>query len=124
MSTNANTGLFRLLDQIIDGIGGAVDSAANLIGQIVPGAAGAVVDAAGDAVSGVNQAVANFSSGVSAQTTQVAPNPFAGIDLGGVVAGLRQCSLGTSQDNAAHGDFSMPCPNYVPMRQNNLLRVA
>lgn len=93
---------------------GAVDTAAGAVGATVahaPAAIGAVANAAGEAVSGINGAVSDFSSGISAPA-QAASNPFAGIDLGGALAGLKSCSVQSNEPAMANlGDLTTQLAN-------------
>lgn len=121
LSSSQNTGVFGILDRILDGIGRTAGDVVSAVGQIVPAAAGAVANAAGDAVSGINGAVSDFSAGISAPAP-AASNPFAGLDLGGALEGLRSCSMNNSL-SCELGDMTAQLANMSMQRQGASMSV-
>lgn len=117
LSTSDARTIGELLRDAADGLGamlvGAVDAVAGAVGATVnhaPAAIGAVANAAADAVSGINGAVADFSAGISAPAP-AASNPFASLDLGGALAGLKSCSM-NNNSLCELGDMSPQLSQY------------
>lgn len=109
----------QMIMQAADRIGNAaVEAAGALVGftaQHAPGAIGSTVNAGVSLASGINDAVRGATESLGSHATPSASsNPFASLDLGGALAGLRSCSVG--HDGPELGQLSAPLANMAQMR--------
>lgn len=109
----------QMIMQAADRIGNAaVEAAGALVGftaQHAPGAIGSTVNAGISLAGGINDAVRGATESLGSNAIPSASsNPFAGLDLGGALAGLRSCSVGN--DGPELGQLSAPLANMAQMR--------
>ena len=102
-------GADRAVSAVVDGLGAMVGFTA----QHAPGAIGATFNAGAQLAGGINEAVRDASASIT-PSAPTAGNPFAGLNLGGALEGLRGCSI--ANDNQNLGELASPLANLSQMR--------
>ncbi len=126
-NSNATTfeGLFR---DVSAGLGlmaeaalGTVGAIAGVVAKEAPGAAGSMISAGREFVAGVNEAAGNAISPLL-PSTSAAPSPFAGLNLDGVLGGLRGCSVQAASPSmeAGLGELCSPLSQLAQARTSGM----
>lgn len=95
---------------------GAVESLVGFTAQHAPGAIGATINAGVELGTGINDAVRGMAESITPSTPSAPSNPFAGLNLGEALQGLRTCSAGP--DTYELGQLAAPLSQMAQVRQS------